>query len=234
MNQPESSDVQTNNDASLHTNNNITNINSPPSDQPSTLHYAHAARTAVLCETYEPQAAIINYFPLYTSMCAHQDLSEPSLHRPLVSISLGCSCIFLMGDNNRNNKPFAFIIRSGDMVVFTGPARVAYHGVPRILSDCPEYLYNNNNNNNNNNSNNSDVNNNSNSNSLYIDSSDNNEVSSDTTNSATCSSSSSSDNNNSNNNNNNVYSGDSRMKELRININVRQVYDEPHLGIRGI
>lgn len=129
------------------------------------------AMQSVLCSSYEPQTAIVNYFPIGTMMCAHQDLSEPSLHRPLISISLGCSAIFLMGTSSRFDKPHAFILRSGDVVAFSGESRTAFHAVPRILDDCPSYLLP-------------------------------------------------------------EGSDDSRIKGLRININVRQVYDEPQPCVR--
>jgi alkylated DNA repair protein alkB homolog 1 len=89
---------------------------------------------------YESQTAIVNYFPVGTMMMAHQDISEVCLEKPLMSMSLGCSCVFLMGTENRDDKPFAFFLRSGDLVAFTGPSRLAFHAVPRILDDCPEHL----------------------------------------------------------------------------------------------
>ena len=89
---------------------------------------------------YEPQTAIVNYFPVGSMMMAHQDVSEVCLERPLVSCSVGCSVVFLMGTDKREDKPHAFLIRSGDVVVFTGPSRVAFHAVPRILEDCPASL----------------------------------------------------------------------------------------------
>ena len=89
---------------------------------------------------YDPQTAIVNYFPTGSMMMAHQDKSEVSLECPLVSISLGCTAVFLMGTANRDDKPYAFYLRSGDAVVFTGPSRLAYHAVPRVLDDCPAEL----------------------------------------------------------------------------------------------
>lgn len=89
---------------------------------------------------YQSQTAIVNYFPVGSMMMAHQDVSEVCLEKPLMSMSLGCSAVFLMGTDRRDDKPHAFFLRSGDVVAFTGPSRVAYHAVPRILDDCPDYL----------------------------------------------------------------------------------------------
>ncbi|CCW71716.1 unnamed protein product [Phytomonas sp. Hart1] len=45
-----------------------------------------------------------------------------------------------MGTQSRDDAPHAFLLRSGDVVMFAGPARLAYHAVPRIFDDCPDYL----------------------------------------------------------------------------------------------
>ncbi|ESL06458.1 alkylated DNA repair protein [Trypanosoma rangeli SC58] len=90
--------------------------------------------------TYEPQTAIVNYFSVGSMMMAHQDVSEESMQQPLISISLGCSCVFLMGTASREEAPYAFWLRSGDVAVFSGPARMAFHSIPRIMDDCPTHL----------------------------------------------------------------------------------------------
>lgn len=52
----------------------------------------------------------------------------------LPSISLGNAAIFLIGGLTRDIAPIPILLRSGDVVVMSGPAcRRAYHGVPRIL-----------------------------------------------------------------------------------------------------
>ena len=93
-----------------------------------------------VCGAYQSQTAIVNYFPVGSMMMAHQDISEVCLEKPLMSLSLGCTAIFLMGTDRREDKPFAFYLRSGDVVAFTGPSRTAYHAVPRILDDCPVHF----------------------------------------------------------------------------------------------
>lgn len=91
-------------------------------------------------DIYEPQTAIVNYYPVGSMMMCHQDISEETLEQPLMSLSLGCSAIFLMGTESRDDAPHAFLLRSGDMAAFTGPSRTAFHATPRILDDCPAYL----------------------------------------------------------------------------------------------
>ncbi|CAM37675.2 conserved hypothetical protein [Leishmania braziliensis MHOM/BR/75/M2904] len=91
-------------------------------------------------DTYEPQTAIVNYYPVGSMMMCHQDVSEETLEQPLMSLSLGCSAVFLMGTQSREDAPHAFLLRSGDVAAFTGPSRAAFHSTPRILDDCPAYL----------------------------------------------------------------------------------------------
>ncbi|KAG5482487.1 hypothetical protein CUR178_05627 [Leishmania enriettii] len=91
-------------------------------------------------DVFEPQTAIVNYFPVGSMMMCHRDISEETLDQPLMSLSLGCSAIFLMGTQSREDAPYAFLLRSGDVVAFTGPSRTAFHSTPRILDDCPVYL----------------------------------------------------------------------------------------------
>jgi alkylated DNA repair protein alkB family protein 1 len=101
---------------------------------------ARSTASSSLFQEYFPQTAIVNYFPVGTMMMAHQDVSEESMDKPLVSISLGCTSVFLMGTDRREDAPHAFFLRSGDAVIFTGPSRTAFHSVPRILDDCPSFL----------------------------------------------------------------------------------------------
>ncbi|KIM49179.1 hypothetical protein M413DRAFT_21445 [Hebeloma cylindrosporum] len=77
--------------------------------------------------TYEPDAGI-------DTLMAHVDRSEVCATSPLLSISLGNAAIFLIGGTTRESDPIPILLRSGDVVIMSGPAcRRAYHGVPRIL-----------------------------------------------------------------------------------------------------
>ncbi|KAJ8468271.1 hypothetical protein ONZ51_g9750 [Trametes cubensis] len=85
-------------------------------------------------ETYEPDAGIVNFYQTKDTLMAHVDRSELSATSPLVSMSLGCAAVFLIGGLTRDDPPIPILLRSGDVVVMSGPAcRRAYHGVPRIL-----------------------------------------------------------------------------------------------------
>lgn len=52
---------------------------------------------------------------------------------PCDCCSFGQSAIFLIGGKSKQVKPVALLLRSGDVVIMSGSARLAYHGVPRIL-----------------------------------------------------------------------------------------------------
>ncbi|KAI6150277.1 hypothetical protein BKA82DRAFT_4113765 [Pisolithus tinctorius] len=93
-------------------------------------------------ETYEPDAGIVNFYQTKDTLMAHVDRSEVCATSPLVSISLGNTAIFLIGGLTRDVEPTPILLRSGDVVIMSGPAcRRAYHGVPRILENTlPEHF----------------------------------------------------------------------------------------------
>ena len=62
-------------------------------------------------------------------MSLHQDRDEHDFDAPIVSVSLGLPAIFLFGGLKRSDKPQRFRLEHGDVVVWGGPARLAFHGV---------------------------------------------------------------------------------------------------------
>lgn len=66
---------------------------------------------------------------------AHQDDAERDLTQPLVALSLGCDAVFVLGGSSRDDPAVALRLRSGDVVVMSGPARMAFHGVPRVMTE---------------------------------------------------------------------------------------------------
>ncbi|RUP51662.1 hypothetical protein BC936DRAFT_146730 [Jimgerdemannia flammicorona] len=96
-------------------------------------------------DDFRPQAGVINYYQPRDALMGHVDQSELNMKAPLVSVSLGHDCIYLMGGPTRDTKPVALRLRSGDIVVMTGESRTCFHGVPRILENtlpghlAPEY-----------------------------------------------------------------------------------------------
>ncbi|CAL1703646.1 unnamed protein product [Somion occarium] len=93
-------------------------------------------------DSYEPDAGIVNFYQTKDTLMAHVDRSEVCATSPLVSISLGCAAVFLMGGLTRDVEPIPILLRSGDVVIMSGPqCRRAYHGVPRILEDTLPALF---------------------------------------------------------------------------------------------
>ena len=91
-------------------------------------------------EAYCPDVALVNYYDARAKMGMHQDKDE-SDPAPVVSLSLGDTCVFRFGNTVSRNKPYEDIrLASGDAFVFGGPARFAYHGVTSIReATAPEY-----------------------------------------------------------------------------------------------
>ena len=53
---------------------------------------------------------------------------------PLISLSIGLSAIFLLGGLSREDDPIrAILVKSGDLSILSGPSRLLFHGVPKIL-----------------------------------------------------------------------------------------------------
>jgi DNA oxidative demethylase len=83
--------------------------------------------------TYRPDIALINYYDDRARMGMHMDKDERSL-APVVSLSLGDSCVFRFGNTESRNRPWTDVeLASGDLFVFGGPSRLAFHGVPKTL-----------------------------------------------------------------------------------------------------
>jgi alkylated DNA repair protein (DNA oxidative demethylase) len=90
--------------------------------------------------TYSPDIALINYYDADARMGLHRDADERALD-PVVSLSLGAPCLFRFGNTENRGRPWTDVeLRSGDLVVFGGPSRLAYHGVPKLLPHDPADL----------------------------------------------------------------------------------------------
>ncbi|MEU6308183.1 alpha-ketoglutarate-dependent dioxygenase AlkB family protein [Streptomyces chartreusis] len=79
--------------------------------------------------------ALINFYDADARMGMHRDSDEKS-HAPVVSLSLGDTCVFRFGNTETRTRPYTDVeLRSGDLFVFGGPARLAHHGVPKVYPD---------------------------------------------------------------------------------------------------
>jgi DNA oxidative demethylase len=81
----------------------------------------------------QPDCCLINFYGEGAKMGLHQDRDEGDFRFPVVSVSLGDDALFRMGGTDRASATSSVWLRSGDVVVMGGPARLAWHGVDRIL-----------------------------------------------------------------------------------------------------
>jgi DNA oxidative demethylase len=78
---------------------------------------------------FSPDACLINRYQPSARMSLHQDRNEHDFGAPIVSVSLGLPATFLFGGLKRSDKPHRFRLEHGDIAVWGGPARLAFHGV---------------------------------------------------------------------------------------------------------
>ena len=81
-----------------------------------------------------PQCCLVNYYDQPDSKLGlHKDHDEETFEPPIVSVSLGDSCLFRMGLTDKKTPTRSFTVDSGAIMVMGKQARTAYHGVDRIL-----------------------------------------------------------------------------------------------------
>jgi alkylated DNA repair protein (DNA oxidative demethylase) len=80
-----------------------------------------------------PECCLVNFYRNRARMGLHQDRDEEALDAPVVSVSLGDTAIFRIGGMSRRDSTTSVTLRSGDVIVFGGESRLAYHGIDRVL-----------------------------------------------------------------------------------------------------
>jgi alkylated DNA repair protein (DNA oxidative demethylase) len=83
---------------------------------------------------FPPEACLINHYDAKARMGLHQDKDEQEMAAPVVSLSLGDSCQFRIGGISRKDPTQSLRLSSGDGLILSGPSRLAFHGVDRILA----------------------------------------------------------------------------------------------------
>jgi DNA oxidative demethylase len=78
---------------------------------------------------FEPDTCLLNEYEPGARLSLHQDKDERDAAHPIVSVSLGLAATFVFGGANRKAPVRRWTLESGDVVVFGGPSRLAYHGV---------------------------------------------------------------------------------------------------------
>lgn len=90
----------------------------------------------------QPEACLVNFYADTAKMGLHQDRDEEDLSAPVVSVSLGDSCLFRIGQTTRSGMTQSIKLLSGDIVVLGGEGRLCFHGVDRIYPSTSALLRN--------------------------------------------------------------------------------------------
>jgi alkylated DNA repair protein (DNA oxidative demethylase) len=83
---------------------------------------------------HAPEACLVNFYEASARMGLHQDRDEQDFDAPVLSLSLGDTAIFRIGGTTRSGGTLSLKLASGDALLFGGEARLAYHGIDRILA----------------------------------------------------------------------------------------------------
>jgi alkylated DNA repair protein (DNA oxidative demethylase) len=78
---------------------------------------------------FRPDSCHINRYQAGTRLGLHQDRHECDMSQPIVSISLGLECVFLLGGLQRTDATKRILLEHGDVIVWGGPSRMRFHGV---------------------------------------------------------------------------------------------------------
>jgi alkylated DNA repair protein (DNA oxidative demethylase) len=89
---------------------------------------------------HPPDACLINFYEPSARMGLHQDKDEEEFAAPVVSLSLGDTALFRYGGLERKDPTRSVRLRSGDAIVFGGPARLIYHGIDRLIPGSSDLL----------------------------------------------------------------------------------------------
>lgn len=80
-----------------------------------------------------PEACLINWYGPEARMGLHQDRDEQEFAAPVLSLSLGDTAVFRIGGTERGGRTRSIRLASGDALILSGPSRLAYHGIDRLL-----------------------------------------------------------------------------------------------------
>ena len=95
---------------------------------------------ALVDDTRQPDCCLVNYYAGNAKMGMHQDRDEADFSWPVLSISLGDDGLFRMGNKARGGKTESIWLRSGDVVLMGGEARLRYHGLDRVRAGSSTLL----------------------------------------------------------------------------------------------
>ena len=100
-----------------------------PPMPPLFLGLARRAATAAGFRDFHTDVCLINRYAPAARLTLHQDKDEKGYTDPIVSVSLGLPATFLFGGLSRSDKTRRVRLEHGDVTVWGGPSRLAFHGV---------------------------------------------------------------------------------------------------------
>ena len=86
-----------------------------------------------------PDACLVNLYRHEAKMGLHQDRDEADLTAPVLSVSLGDTAVFRIGPAE-GGRTQSLKLASGDACALTGPARLARHGIDRLLAGSSQLV----------------------------------------------------------------------------------------------
>lgn len=81
-----------------------------------------------------PDACLVNLYREGAKMGLHQDRDEADFAFPVLSVSLGDTAVFRIGGPKRSDPTTSVRLTSGDVCLLAGQARLAFHGIDRVLA----------------------------------------------------------------------------------------------------
>nr|WP_204259776.1 DNA oxidative demethylase AlkB [Lichenicola cladoniae] len=110
------------------------------------LQLARRAADASGFPGFAPDACLINRYGPGSKLSLHQDRDELDLDAPIVSVSLGLPAVFMFGGQARGACASRHRLQSGDVVVWGGVSRLAFHGIAPLAAGAHgltgEFRYN--------------------------------------------------------------------------------------------
>lgn len=97
------------------------------------LELANKAAIEAGFNEFTPDSCLINSYEAGAKLSLHQDKNERDFSAPIVSVSLGLPAVFLFGGNQRSERPQRYRLEHGDVAVWGGVSRLAFHGIEPLI-----------------------------------------------------------------------------------------------------
>jgi len=93
-----------------------------------------------LADSPPPDCCLLNLYRKGARMGQHQDRDEKDLAAPVIGVSLGDEALFRIGGATRGGPTSSVRLASGDVILFGGVARLAWHGIDRVAAGSSRLL----------------------------------------------------------------------------------------------